>query len=147
MEDLLFRQLIQGNFSIGHHTVQPQHNRHLAHPLTTFRPPVAATGCHMQKFLPILRFSTLEAICREMDCQPGDILEYQPDPEEKEIQIYKTPFPFLSVPLTTLPLTGKQYHSRKGSEWIKSHQRKNKFRSKHIQSAYNLLESFRYYQA
>ncbi len=29
-----------------------------------------------------IRFSTLEAICREMNCQPGDILEYQPDPEE-----------------------------------------------------------------
>ncbi len=29
-----------------------------------------------------IRFSTLEAICREMDCQPGDILEYQPDLEE-----------------------------------------------------------------
>ena len=29
-----------------------------------------------------IRFSTLEAICREMDCQPGDILEYQPDPAE-----------------------------------------------------------------
>lgn len=26
-----------------------------------------------------IRFSTLEAICRELDCQPGDILEYQPD--------------------------------------------------------------------
>jgi putative transcriptional regulator len=25
-----------------------------------------------------IRFSTLEAICRELDCQPGDILEYQP---------------------------------------------------------------------
>lgn len=25
-----------------------------------------------------VRFSTLEAICRELDCQPGDILEYQP---------------------------------------------------------------------
>ncbi len=23
-----------------------------------------------------VRFSTLEAICRELDCQPGDILEY-----------------------------------------------------------------------
>ncbi len=23
-----------------------------------------------------IRFSTLEAICRELDCQPGDILEY-----------------------------------------------------------------------
>ena len=27
-----------------------------------------------------VRFSTLEAICRALDCQPGDILEY--DPEE-----------------------------------------------------------------
>lgn len=26
-----------------------------------------------------IRFSTLEAICRELDCQPGDILEYRPD--------------------------------------------------------------------
>ena len=23
-----------------------------------------------------IRFSTLEAICRELDCQPGDLLEY-----------------------------------------------------------------------
>jgi len=26
-----------------------------------------------------IRFSTLEAICRALDCQPGDILEYKPD--------------------------------------------------------------------
>ncbi len=26
-----------------------------------------------------IRFSTLEAICRELDCKPGDILEYIPD--------------------------------------------------------------------
>jgi putative transcriptional regulator len=26
-----------------------------------------------------IRFSTLEAICRELDCQPSDILEYVPD--------------------------------------------------------------------
>lgn len=26
-----------------------------------------------------MRFSTLESICRELDCQPGDILEYLPD--------------------------------------------------------------------
>jgi putative transcriptional regulator len=25
-----------------------------------------------------IRFATLEAICRELDCQPGDILEYAP---------------------------------------------------------------------
>ena len=24
-----------------------------------------------------IRFTTLEAICREIDCQPGDILEYK----------------------------------------------------------------------
>lgn len=28
-----------------------------------------------------VRFSTLEAICRELDCQPGDVIEYRPDPE------------------------------------------------------------------
>lgn len=26
-----------------------------------------------------IRFSTLEAICRELECQPGDILEYRED--------------------------------------------------------------------
>lgn len=26
-----------------------------------------------------IRFSTLEAICKELDCQPGDILEYKSD--------------------------------------------------------------------
>lgn len=29
-----------------------------------------------------IRFSTLEAICRVLDCQPGDILEYQVDEED-----------------------------------------------------------------
>lgn len=28
-----------------------------------------------------IRFSTLEAICRVLDCQPGDILAYVPDPD------------------------------------------------------------------
>jgi putative transcriptional regulator len=26
-----------------------------------------------------VRFSTLEALCQELDCQPGDILEYKND--------------------------------------------------------------------
>ena len=26
-----------------------------------------------------IRFSTLEAICRELGCQPGDLLQYRPD--------------------------------------------------------------------
>ncbi|MBP5393503.1 MAG: helix-turn-helix transcriptional regulator [Bacteroidaceae bacterium] len=28
-----------------------------------------------------VRFSTLEAICQALDCQPGDILEYREDEE------------------------------------------------------------------
>ena len=32
-----------------------------------------------------IRFSTLEAICRELECQPGDIIEYRPDePHEQK---------------------------------------------------------------
>ena len=26
-----------------------------------------------------IRFSTLEAVCEALNCQPGDILEYDPD--------------------------------------------------------------------
>ncbi|NLT12374.1 MAG: helix-turn-helix transcriptional regulator [Clostridiaceae bacterium] len=29
-----------------------------------------------------IRFSTLEAICRELECQPGDIIEYIAEEEE-----------------------------------------------------------------
>ncbi|MEG1254798.1 helix-turn-helix transcriptional regulator [Clostridium sp.] len=29
-----------------------------------------------------VRFTTLEAICKALDCQPGDILEYKSDEEE-----------------------------------------------------------------
>ena len=32
-----------------------------------------------------IRFTTLSALCRELDCQPGDLLTYDPDgldPEE-----------------------------------------------------------------
>ncbi|MCU9595645.1 helix-turn-helix transcriptional regulator [Caldibacillus thermolactis] len=28
-----------------------------------------------------IRFSTLDAICKALDCQPGDILEYRSDKE------------------------------------------------------------------
>ncbi|MGS0763428.1 helix-turn-helix domain-containing protein [Syntrophomonas curvata] len=31
-----------------------------------------------------IRFSTMEAICKALDCQPGDILEYQESDELKE---------------------------------------------------------------
>ena len=29
-----------------------------------------------------IRFSTLDAICRALDCQPGDIIEYVPADEQ-----------------------------------------------------------------
>lgn len=28
-----------------------------------------------------MRFSTLDALCRALDCQPGDLLEFVPDDE------------------------------------------------------------------
>lgn len=31
-----------------------------------------------------IRFSTLEAICKALSCQPGDILEYVEEREEKD---------------------------------------------------------------
>ncbi|EFW88585.1 helix-turn-helix domain-containing protein [Streptococcus equinus] len=31
-----------------------------------------------------VRFNTLMSICRELDCQPGDILEYRRDCDEKD---------------------------------------------------------------
>lgn len=30
-----------------------------------------------------VRFTTLEAICRVLECQPGDILRWVPEPEEQ----------------------------------------------------------------
>jgi putative transcriptional regulator len=29
-----------------------------------------------------VRFSTLAALCRELDCQPGDLLNYEPGPDD-----------------------------------------------------------------
>ena len=29
-----------------------------------------------------VRFSTLERICRELDCQPSDLLDYRPDEQD-----------------------------------------------------------------
>jgi len=31
-----------------------------------------------------VRFSTLYALCRELDCQPGDLLVYEPGPPEPD---------------------------------------------------------------
>lgn len=33
-----------------------------------------------------VRFSTLEALCRELDCQPGDILAYVAGPQPSDPQ-------------------------------------------------------------
>ena len=35
-----------------------------------------------------IRFSTLEAICRVLNCQPGDILEYIPETKEETDHLY-----------------------------------------------------------
>lgn len=31
-----------------------------------------------------IRFSTLDALCRELDCQPGDLLEWVAGPPEED---------------------------------------------------------------
>jgi putative transcriptional regulator len=31
-----------------------------------------------------IRFSTLDALCRELDCQPGEILAFEPGPPEAD---------------------------------------------------------------
>ncbi|MGC7871353.1 helix-turn-helix domain-containing protein [Desulfosporosinus sp. SYSU MS00001] len=33
-----------------------------------------------------IRFTTLEAICRALDCQPGDILEFTPEGQIGDIE-------------------------------------------------------------
>lgn len=30
-----------------------------------------------------IRFGTLDAICKALDCQPGDVLDYEPDEAEE----------------------------------------------------------------
>lgn len=33
-----------------------------------------------------IRLSTLDSICKALDCQPGDIIEYVPDEEGMEVE-------------------------------------------------------------
>ena len=44
---------------------------------------VGVSNVHLSKMkngkISAIRFSTLEAICDALDCQPGDILEYKKD--------------------------------------------------------------------
>lgn len=34
-----------------------------------------------------VRFSTLDALCRELDCQPADILVYEPEDENAAVKL------------------------------------------------------------
>lgn len=34
----------------------------------------------------LIRFSSLDIICKTLDCQPGEILEYIPDEEKVEVR-------------------------------------------------------------
>lgn len=47
---------------------------------------VGVTNVNLSKMktgkISAIRFSTLEAICEALNCQPGDILEYDPDATE-----------------------------------------------------------------
>jgi putative transcriptional regulator len=31
-----------------------------------------------------VRFSTLSALCRELDCQPGDLMGFEPGPADED---------------------------------------------------------------
>jgi putative transcriptional regulator len=33
-----------------------------------------------------VRFSTLDALCRELDCQPGDLVAYEPGPPDDPME-------------------------------------------------------------
>ena len=37
-----------------------------------------------EKEVIMIKFLTLDAICKALDCQPGDLLEYRPDTDESE---------------------------------------------------------------
>ncbi|MCR4933010.1 MAG: helix-turn-helix transcriptional regulator [Lachnospiraceae bacterium] len=49
---------------------------------------VGVTNVNLSKMktgkISAIRFSTLEAICDTLNCQPGDILEYDPNAESTE---------------------------------------------------------------
>lgn len=40
-----------------------------------------------------IRFSTLAAICKALDCQPGDVLEYEPEDEDQGTAQMDAPAP------------------------------------------------------
>ena len=36
-----------------------------------------------------IRFSTLDALCRELDCQPGDLLMFEPGPADEDGDVHE----------------------------------------------------------
>ena len=40
---------------------------------------VGITPVNLSRIKTSIRFSTLNALCRELECEPGDILGYSPD--------------------------------------------------------------------
>ncbi len=55
-------------------------------PLNQLAEQVGITNVNLSKIknnhVTALRFSTLAALCEALDCQPGDILRYEPDKKE-----------------------------------------------------------------
>jgi len=47
-----------------------------------------------------IRFSTLNAICHHLDCDPGDVIKFRPDPEQPEAETEEHHFtaPDISLP-------------------------------------------------
>ena len=39
-----------------------------------------------------VRFSTLEAICEALQCQPGELLQFQPDPRARKAALRRASF-------------------------------------------------------
>jgi len=39
-----------------------------------------------------IRFSTLESICKALDCQPADILEYRPEVTREKGPLFRSKF-------------------------------------------------------
>ena len=49
-----------------------------------------------------VRFETLEKICIVLNCQPGDLIEYQPYKDEKDDKVRKSIFETINKNLTKL---------------------------------------------
>ena len=53
-----------------------------------------------------VRFSTLEALCRALDCQPGDILEFVPDENRCAARAAQSTYTMNSAAKTGIPQPG-----------------------------------------